>query len=185
VAQLAALLIGAGGNVSVRSAEGAAAQTELDRERRLLQSILDTLAQAQPRALRLDELKAALATSLENGAPDGEHVAQLVLRAALNGVVQLHAIAPPLVTEAGDRPVASAVARSQNADSDLLTNLMHEVVRVDDPLARRLLALLDGTRGRAQLLVELGAELGDGADARAAQLDSHLHRLGRLGLLSA
>jgi hypothetical protein len=63
-----------------------------------------------------------------------------------------------------------------------VTNLCHEPVKLDTDLARSLLALLDGTRDRAQLINELGERLGDAPD-RAQSLEQNLRNLGRLALL--
>jgi K+/H+ antiporter YhaU regulatory subunit KhtT len=63
-----------------------------------------------------------------------------------------------------------------------VTNLCHDSVKLDDELARTLVALLDGTRDRAQLMQVLGEQL-DGDQPRAATLEAHLQHLARLALL--
>jgi SAM-dependent methyltransferase len=178
------LRLAAGGQVTMSSG-AAAADDEPNRERRTLEDLLAALGEVRPRTMSLHELQAAVAARQGRAAPDADGFARLVLGAALNGAVQLHAMAPPLVTEAGERPVASALARAQSADTQLVTGLLHQSVRLDDPVARKLFALLDGTRDRTQLIAELGSDLGNDVEDRAAQLDAHLHSLGRLGLLSA
>lgn len=50
-----------------------------------------------------------------------------------------------------------------------MTNLRHESVNLDDPLARRLVPLLDGTRDRAALAAALGEPL-DAIEPRLAHL---------------
>lgn len=73
------------------------------------------------------------------------------------------------------------LSRIQNEEGMNVTDLYHESLKLDSDVARSLLALLDGTRDRRQLLDALGDRLNDGAD-RAQSLESHLHHLGKLGL---
>ena len=68
------------------------------------------------------------------------------LRAALVGVVAI----------AGERPEAFAAARWINREHDVIPSLYHEALRYQDPLGRKLLALLDGTRTRDDLCTALG-----------------------------
>ena len=49
---------------------------------------------------------------------------------------------------AGERPEAFGAARFINREHDVIPSLYHEALRYKDPLARKLLALLDGTRTR-------------------------------------
>ena len=73
---------------------------------------------------------------------------------------------PALAAIAGERPVASPVVRWQARRQPSVTNLRHETLRIDDPLALALLVLLDGTRTRAELATALAARL-PAASARA------------------
>lgn len=70
-------------------------------------------------------------------------------------LLELHAMPSPFVTLAGDRPTASPLARWQ-AQNGLtqLTGLHHQMVAVDENL-RRLVPLLDGSRGRGDLCREV------------------------------
>jgi hypothetical protein len=64
-----------------------------------------------------------------------------------------------------------------------VTNLRHETLRIDDPLARRLLTVLDGTRTRDELVAFVAEALPpaerDGAATRLSTCLSHfaLHAL--------
>ena len=62
-----------------------------------------------------------------------------------------------------------------------MTSLRHENVRMEEPAARLLLALLDGTRDRAALRADLAAA--GGPDLPPDALDASLADLGALGLL--
>jgi len=56
---------------------------------------------------------------------------------------------------AGDRPLASPLARFQAQTDETVTNLRHKTVRLEDDVVRRLLLLLDGTRDRTAILSDL------------------------------
>jgi hypothetical protein len=70
-----------------------------------------------------------------------------------------------------------------------VTNLRHTTVRLEDDLGRRLVALLDGTRDRAQLADELRSFLGetgqDVPEPLEAGLERSLEGIARLALLRA
>ncbi len=103
-----------------------------------------------------------------------------VLKAFCAGAAELHALGPTFATEAGARPQAFAVARLQAARGAHVTNMRHEMVSIDDANPG-LLALLDGSRGRAALVAE-AFPAHPAPDAEAA-LDEALARLARQALL--
>jgi len=80
-------------------------------------------------------------------APDDEGtLASDLLQCHAAGLLELHAGASSFATQAGTRPVASALARWQAARGLLrVTTLRHESARIDTDTGR-LLPLLDGTR---------------------------------------
>ena len=96
-------------------------------------------------------------------------------------LVALHVEAPVYAETCGPRPRASALARLQARDAIDVTSLRHENVRMEEPAARRLLTLLDGTRDRAALREELAADAG--VELEPDALDASLADLGALGLL--
>lgn len=73
-----------------------------------------------------------------------------LLSCAVSGLVDPHVHSPSMVTEAGDRPLASPLARVQALDQARITNLWHAIVELDDAL-RFMLVRLDGTRDRSAL----------------------------------
>src|SRR3954451_18448960 len=81
----------------------------------------------------------------------------------------------------GERPVASPLARWQAEHGPDLTSLAYTTVRMEEPAARALFALLDGTRDRAAIRAALhertGVELSD------SDLAANLAELARLFLL--
>ena len=59
-------------------------------------------------------------------------------------------------------------------------------MKLDDPVARALLPLLDGTRDRAALVAALGAKLeAQDGTSPAETLEAHLRQFGKLALLLA
>ncbi len=63
-------------------------------------------------------------------------------------------------TEPGERPLASPLARWQATHSSDLTSLAYTTVRMEEPAARLLVTLLDGTRDRPAIRAELEARAG-------------------------
>jgi SAM-dependent methyltransferase len=145
---------------------------------------LEQVAGSWPAAVQVRVLIPAEANDDERAAVCGA-----LLRCYAGNIVQLHAAPPPLTTSAGERPEASPLARHQARSGELVTNLRHTGVRIEDDLGRRLVVLLDGTRDRAQLLHELAAFLRDSGRAVPDDLEGGLERslegLARLALLRA
>jgi methyltransferase-like protein len=90
--------------------------------------------------------------------PNPEHIDAQVLGANLlsaygysDSLVELHVHAPQLAAAAGQRPVASAVARLQAESSEMVTNMLHVRVTLDG-FERYLIRYLDGSRDRDALL---------------------------------
>lgn len=138
------------------------------------------LIEAWPRSLAFHELAAGTASRLEEQPPGRleDWIVEIVLAAYRLGLSELHTFEPHLSLEAGERPVASAVARLQAEKGELLTNLRHRAVCLKDERERRLIRLLDGTRNRSDLARDLGEVEGCTVD-----LDSLLREFGRLALL--
>lgn len=116
-------------------------------------------------------------------------VCAAVLRCYAANLAQLHTTPPPLTASISERPEASPLARHQARSGQLVTNLRHASVRLEDDLGRRLVVLLDGTRDRVQLLHELTTFLLEGGHevphALEAGLERSLEGIARLALLRA
>ena len=80
---------------------------------------------------------------------------------------------------AGERPLASPLARCQARPGAIVTTLQTHVVRINDEPTAALLGLLDGTRDRAAIREAFPGEL------TAEALDAALAKLAELGLLFA
>jgi SAM-dependent methyltransferase len=132
---------------------------------------MEAAAQAWPAALWV-----------RDAAGDRAKLRDALLRAYAANVVQLHASPPRVASRPGERPVASRLARRQAERGDLVTNLRHRSVRLEDGLARRLVTLLDGTRDRAALADEMRPHAPGDVDAA---LEHSLEGLARIALLEA
>jgi hypothetical protein len=122
------------------------------------------LGERWPQTLSFDELLTAarlrLGTETSEAAAlerDAQTLCNILWQLYGANLVELHLGASRFVMEAGERPVASPLARLQILRSPIVTSLRHTSVRIEDELGRRMLTLLDGTRDRAALLRDLRA----------------------------
>ncbi|HTI33761.1 MAG TPA: class I SAM-dependent methyltransferase, partial [Miltoncostaea sp.] len=157
---------------------GGSRGASMSTDHRLAKAAMFHLAAKWPRAVALPELaregRAILGDAPDSGhdatggpAPDVPALCDILINAYAAGVVELFTCAPSFTLEVSDRPTASRVARLQaERGDDFVATLRHGTLHLEDPLARHLLCLLDGTRTRADLLREMqGAIAALGADA--------------------
>ena len=163
--------------------------TTLRPGRARLTAALEAIAAAWPRAATFEHLAANLDPAARH------HLGTELLEIHAAGVVDLHTQPPAPAPVPGARPVAAPLARRQAAAGlDRVTSLRHASIWVEDPLAAKLLSLLDGSRDRDELQAEIrefvdgGGLDGTGVDPPAdlaAALDAALARLAELSLLVA
>jgi SAM-dependent methyltransferase len=171
---------GKDGRISFEGPTGATMTTDHP----LVSAALEHVARSWPAAIPVREL-------VPDGASDADRAAVrgAVLQCYAANLVQLHSTPPPLTTSPGERPEASPLARHQARSGQLVTNLRHTTVRLEDDLGRRLVVLLDGTRDRAGLLEELRSFLVEGGHEVPDDLEGGLERslegVARLALLRA
>jgi SAM-dependent methyltransferase len=115
---------------------------------------------------------------------DSNWLSDMVLKLYAANFLELHTRAAPFVSKPSERPQASGLARAQLRNGSGVTNLRQSVIEVEDETARQLLSLLDGTRDRAELLIELRARL-PLAEITREQLELNLNRLANMALLVA
>jgi hypothetical protein len=121
---------------------------------------------------------------------DAGALAEILYWTAAAGLVELHAHPPRCAARAGERPVASPLVRRQLVHGPEVSTLRHTTVKVEGPLERELLLLLDGTRDRTALLAALSA-FAESMDPQtrprvdAESLERALAKLARLVLLVA
>ena len=151
------------------------------------------------RAIAFDDLVGAALDRLGPAAeavkarlPDEvETLAGVIFQASTSGSLILRRRPPPLSPAAGPRPAASLVARRQAMTGEKVINRLHRSVALTDPMIRRFVQLLDGTRDIDDLVADLGAEAQAFAQAQGAEappvtramVENNLRALGRLALL--
>ncbi len=185
--------------------------SSLETDNPLIKAAMLALGEAWPKAIRFQELcetarRACHPTAADlTGASqqeDARTLGELLLRAYAGGIIEFSLAPPELVSSPGLKPLASPLARLQSTESSEVVNLRHFNIRVDDPLTRWLLAILDGSRDRDALLDALAAS----AEAagilkeaspesvhdemeirrlRGTELDRHLTELAQMALLVA
>jgi methyltransferase-like protein len=117
-------------------------------------ALVEQLEEAWPRALSFAELEPCLS---EAGFSPREGAA-LLMHLTKAGLIQPHAWKAPVAATISERPRASASARQEACSRPRVSTLLHTTARVDDPVVRSFLCLLDGTRDRAALIDALKAE---------------------------
>ncbi len=159
------------GEQEFRAPGGASVRTSLP----LAKAALAYICRAWPRAVPFQELF--------DSAPGGELLQELLLRTYACGLLDLHASPSPFSTEVSERPRAFSLARFHARSGSVIPTLKHSTVRLEDPLARRLVALLDGTRDRAALLHDLQPL--SPSPLHSDDLERNLAKLARMALLEA
>ncbi|MGH2970428.1 MAG: methyltransferase regulatory domain-containing protein [Solirubrobacteraceae bacterium] len=154
----------------------AGAEGSDDGQAGLLASAMALLRARAPDTIGFDELRAALGA-------DPDALADAMLEGFHAELVMPHRAPLRAVSPAGvERPAASPLARWQARRELEVTSLAYTSVRMEEPAARLLITLLDGTRDRAAIRAEFAERTG--VRLSAADLDANLEQLGRLFLLS-
>jgi hypothetical protein len=150
-------------------------------------ALMERLEAAWPRALSFAEIEPALsAAGFILDQEFDQEFATLLMRLAVAKMVELHAWRAPVAPAISTHPRASACARQEACTSAHVTTLLHTTARIDDPLVRSFLQLLDGTRDRPALLDALKAEYPDVPREQLEQgIEPNLRLLHRAGMLEA
>jgi len=119
---------------------------------------------------------------------EAEPLAGALLQAYSAGLLEVNVRPGQFKAEAGDRPVASPLARLQAEDGSMVTTLRHTTQELADDVDRCLVLLLDGSLGRSALLGALRDFLRSRAIPRvepvtAESLETRLARLAKQALL--
>lgn len=123
-------------------------------------ALLSMMAGSWPRRFRVAELmdgglRAARTWDKKSPEVGVDQVREWLLDACGHGALFLHATAPGVPADAGERPEAHPWVRWEAEQGELVTSLFHQVTRFEDPLLRTVLASMDGTRNRGELRKEL------------------------------
>jgi len=112
----------------------------------------------------LERVRASLvgAIPLTSQEEDAAALADGLLSAYERGFLQLQVGPRAVVNEISSRPMSSALARYQSKRGDLATSQLHKFVRLEDPLTRRMMQLLDGSRDQESIVFELSESIRSG-----------------------
>jgi len=147
-------------------------------------ALLGVLERVWPRAVSLAELEAAIEE--ETGYSFDGDGATLLMRLAVSKFINLHRWCAPVADAVPERPRASACSRQEIQMRLQATTLIHSTVKLDDPMARKFLLLLDGSRDGAELAAALSAEFPEEpAEEIASRIDPSLEFFLRAGFLEA
>ncbi len=149
-------------------------------------AVVEYLLQRWPGNVLATELAAMLGDRSPHTRADvGDSASTYAMLAELylSGVVDLRArdVSPAL--GASERPVVFAPARWMGRDADVVPNLYHDGVQLGDPVGRKLVTLLDGTRTRADVLAALGGVRAGPANAQ--HIDAAIAGLAQRAMLVA
>jgi SAM-dependent methyltransferase len=164
------------GRVGFSGSGGGAGGSGLSTDHPLLIAALQRIGAAWPGAVSVADLA--------DGDPDAlAIVCEALLPCFAANLVRLHAHPPALSIVPGARPRVSPLARLQARDRESMTTLRHTSIGLDDDLGWVLVARLDGTRDRAQLLIDLETVLQDDYPDLEGDLERSLATLARVGML--
>ena len=182
-----------GANEGFRTASGASISTVSA----ISKAALMELEQSWPLALPFDELLTRSRARLDGRAArvdvaeDARMLGIEMLQCYAAGVLELRVWSPRLVAHAGDRPLATPLARLQAQRGFEVTNLLHKSVTMN-AFSRGLLPMLDGVRDRAALLALIAERASTGQLVLPARtgglrgiLDETLAGMGKAALLLA
>ena len=169
---------GTGADLRVFTVPGGA---EMKSQHQTTVDVMEFLIQAWPESVPFAELQGFL--NAKGVAVDGE-LMKLLLQLVVARMIELHAWAAPVSRAIAERPRASEVSRQEASVLDRTTTLLHRVLRLEDPMARKFLGLLDGSRDREALLRKLRAEFPEMLEAKLAEgIEPGLRVLQREGVL--
>jgi SAM-dependent methyltransferase len=162
-----------------RGPRGAAMRTD-DRQ---VKTALARLNRIWPQSMQFADLLA------ESGG-EAEPLAEALLKAYSAGLLEVSVRPSQFKVQAGERPVASPLARLQAKEGSMVTTLRHTTEELADDVDRCLVLLLDGACDRSALAAALRAFVRSRAipcvePITAQSLESRLARLAKQALLVA
>lgn len=109
-------------------------------------------------------------------------------------LIELHVHRPTASTEIGEKPIVNRLSRWQLRDADNVLTLLNKDLKINDITARRLLEILDGSRSKADLIVEMSAYIASSDEVEDKQelidnlpgwIDESIADLARLGVFES
>lgn len=145
--------------------------------------LLRQLEKAAPHALTLEEVERSMAGTKFTL---GNDEVTLLMRLAVSKFIGLHGWRARLASGIAERPRASACSRHEIRTGSQANTLLHSVVKLEEPIARSFLSLLDGTRDRGELAAALKAEYPEEpAEEIEMRMEPSLEFFYRAGFLEA
>ena len=185
--RLAPMHVGASNHSVERHASLSRAPSASDRSPAAVQRmLLDRLVERHPASVPVADAVSWIVTRSGPGSMLAQpgNARRLLLNACYAGAIVPFAYPVRCALAPGAKPRAFAPSRWQAPRHTFVVNLRHDSVVLSDPVHRRLLPLVDGTRTREALALELAAlEPGSGDPVRL--VDAHLAHFARVGLLEA
>ncbi len=146
-----------------------------------VRAMLDMLVLHAPSACPVATLRQVIGDH-----PPARPLETILTDAYVSDLVNLHVQPPAIAAVAGERPIASPLARFEARTQEALTCLLHTRVRLPDANARQLVTLLDGTHDRASLAAAIaGPAFGYQRDVAGRFVAHALERFARMALLLA
>jgi len=163
----------------------------------LTKAALIHLTSVWPRSVPFDDMIAEAAKIIEANRADliteTEKMSAHLVQMFQAGFIKLHLFQPPIVTEAGEFPLASAFTRLQIEQGfGAITTMTGLNLKSEDEYVRPLLILLDGTRDRPAIsadflkTIEIPANEKEAFEAKLpAMIEFYLVKFGEAGFLVA
>jgi methyltransferase-like protein len=119
------------------------------------------LGEVWPDALSFEELlrrSQALLPGRKAAEEDEQMLMEAMYVLTSSGIAAFTAWPPAVTTEISSRPKVSALVREQAQSGPIVTNQLHQAVRLEDETVRRFVQLLDGTRTVEAIVLEMSME---------------------------
>jgi len=144
----------------------------------LIKAMLVALRRRAPGTLGFAALQVEVREMLAGAWPacyredDPAPLAEALLRLHRGSLLSLHTLDIAFATEAGTTPRASPLAREQARSGARVTSLRHDTIELD-ATQRELLCLLDGRRGRRELLEQCPGLSAESLDVTLGHMARH------------
>ena len=147
-------------------------------------------AEVKTRDPKMAKFLAALAAAFPLAIPletasESPLLSEKILQLFVSEVIQLTTAQLPIVAVPGERPQVSPLSSLQAANGETaLATLRHAMVQIDDASVRALVPLIDGTRRREELALDIAQRDDISAAGAVRRLDEILAKFARAGLLA-
>ena len=164
---------------------------EIEAPSPLQRAIFRALGESWPHSLTFDELAEKVfdpgkaGAQVERSPSAMTELCALLADTARRGNVIFRFHRPDIVTTLSEKPEVSPVARLQSDAGEMVTNLRHSAVAIDNEMSRQFLLKVDGTRTLGELQAEvnrLNSTMPEGS-AEAPGVESLLLKLAASALL--